>query len=507
MIGKEYNISTIDKNNALNNELKSRREKLRILRSNGLAYPNNFRRTCTSDYLNMEYGKYNNKELKNLNIEVSVAGRMMTRRIFGKASFVILQDCGGRIQLYVTYQNISENIYNNHFKKWDIGDIIGACGKLFKTKTGELSINCFSICLLTKSLRPLPDKFHGLNNQEIRYRQRYLDLIMNEKSFNIFKVRAQIINIIRNFMIKSQFIEVETPMMHMIPGGAIARPFITHHNKLDIDMYLRIAPELYLKRLVVGGFERVFEINRNFRNEGISARHNPEFTMIELYMAYADYRDLIKLTEDLFCLIAKNILGNTILSYGRFKFDFKNSFEKLSMYDSIKKYCPKININKLHRYTDSVKIANSIGIEVENTWGVGSIVNEIFEKHVVPNLIQPTFITEYPSEVSPLARRNDVNPEIADRFEFFVGGYEICNGFSELNDSEDQEERFKKQLKTKDNIDYEIMSYDEDYIIALEHGLPPTAGLGMGIDRITMLFTDSHNIRDVILFPTLKPKK
>ncbi|PPI86406.1 lysine--tRNA ligase [Candidatus Pantoea edessiphila] len=507
MIEKKQHISEFDTHFKLTNELRLRREKLNTLRTHGIAFPNNFRRDITSDQLHSKYDNSTNKEIEQLNIQVNIAGRIMTRRILGKASFITLQDCGGRIQLYITCQDISDDVYYNYFKNWDLGDIIGAYGKLFKTKTGELSIHCFKIYLLTKSLRPLPDKFHGIHNQELRYRQRYLDLIVNERSFNIFKIRAQIINNIRNFMMKSNFIEVETPMMHIIPGGAVARPFITHHNKLNINMYLRIAPELYLKRLVVGGFEKVFEINRNFRNEGISPKHNPEFTMMELYVAYADYKDLIKLTEDLFLFIANNIFGTTKFSYGKLKLDFGSPFTILTMRDAIIKYCSKININNLQNRIELIKVAQSIDIIVENNWGMGRIINEIFEKHVVSHLMQPTFITEYPSEVSPLARRNDINPEIADRFELFIGGYEICNGFSELNDSEDQSERFIQQFDNKNYNNSESIFYDEDYITALEYGLPPTAGLGMGIDRITMLFTNSHNIRDVILFPTLKPKK
>ncbi|WP_241373055.1 lysine--tRNA ligase [Klebsiella pneumoniae] len=447
----------------LNNELKTRREKLAALREQGVAFPNDFRRDHTSDQLHADFDGKENEELEALNVEVAVAGRMMTRRIMGKASFVTLQDVGGRIQLYVARDDLAEGVYNDQFKKWDLGDIIAARGKLFKTKTGELSIHCTELRLLTKALRPLPDKFHGLQDQEARYRQRYLDLISNDESRKTFKVRSQILAGIRQFMVGRGFMEVETPMMQVIPGGASARPFITHHNALDLDMYLRIAPELYLKRLVVGGFERVFEINRNFRNEGISVRHNPEFTMMELYMAYADYKDLIELTESLFRTLAQDILGNTEVPYGDQVFDFGKPFEKLTMREAIKKYRPETEM--------------------------------------------ATFITEYPAEVSPLARRNDVNPEITDRFEFFIGGREIGNGFSELNDAEDQAQRFQDQVDAKAAGDDEAMFYDEDYVTALEHGLPPTAGLGIGIDRMVMLFTNSHTIRDVILFPAMRPQK
>ena len=489
----------------LNNELKTRREKLAALREQGVAFPNDFRRDHTSDQLHAEFDGKENEELEALNIEVAVAGRMMTRRIMGKASFVTLQDVGGRIQLYVARDDLPEGVYNEQFKKWDLGDILGAKGKLFKTKTGELSIHCTELRLLTKALRPLPDKFHGLQDQEARYRQRYLDLISNDEARNTFKVRSQILSGIRQFMVNRGFMEVETPMMQVIPGGAAARPFITHHNALDLDMYLRIAPELYLKRLVVGGFERVFEINRNFRNEGISVRHNPEFTMMELYMAYADYKDLIELTESLFRTLAQDILGNTEVPYGDQVFDFGKPFEKLTMREAIKKYRPETEMADLDNFDSAKAIAESIGIKVEKSWGLGRIVTEIFEEVAEAHLIQPTFITEYPAEVSPLARRNDVNPEITDRFEFFIGGREIGNGFSELNDAEDQAQRFQDQVDAKAAGDDEAMFYDEDYVTALEHGLPPTAGLGIGIDRMVMLFTNSHTIRDVILFPTMKP--
>ncbi|UYA59005.1 lysine--tRNA ligase [Pectobacterium colocasium] len=491
----------------LNNELKTRREKLVALRETGIAFPNDFRRDNTSDRLHAEFDGKENEELEELGVEVTVAGRMMTRRIMGKASFVTLQDVGGRIQLYVSRDDLAEGIYNEQFKKWDLGDILGARGKLFKTKTGELSIHCTELRLLTKALRPLPDKFHGLADQETRYRQRYLDLIANDESRNTFRIRSKVMAAIRSFMVDHGFMEVETPMMQVIPGGASARPFITHHNALDIDMYLRIAPELYLKRLVVGGFERVFEINRNFRNEGVSPRHNPEFTMMELYMAYADYKDLIVLTENLFRTLTQDVLGSTTVEYGDQTFDFGKPFEKLTMREAICKYRPETNVADLDDLEKATAIAQSLGIKIEKSWGLGRIVTEIFEETAESSLIQPTFITEYPAEVSPLARRNDQNPEITDRFEFFIGGREIGNGFSELNDAEDQAERFAQQVNAKDAGDDEAMFYDEDYVTALEHGLPPTAGLGIGIDRMVMLFTNSHTIRDVILFPAMRPQK
>ncbi|MBC8946137.1 MULTISPECIES: lysine--tRNA ligase [Xenorhabdus] len=491
----------------LNNELKTRREKLATLRSNGIAFPNDFRRENISEDLHAKYDDKTQEELEALNIEVTIAGRMMTRRIMGKASFATLQDMGGRIQIYVSRDDLPEGIYNEQFKKWDLGDILGARGKLFKTKTGELSIHCSELRLLTKALRPLPDKFHGLADQETRYRQRYLDLISNDESRKAFQIRSRVMSALRNFMISKNFMEVETPMMQAIPGGASARPFITHHNALDIDMYLRIAPELYLKRLVVGGFERVFEINRNFRNEGVSPRHNPEFTMMELYMAYADYQDLIVLTEELFRTLTQEVLGTTLVKYGEQEFDFGKPFVKMTMKEAICKYRPETNVADLDDMVKAVAIAESLGIEVEKGWGLGRVQCEIFEETAESHLIQPTFITEYPAEVSPLARRNDDNPFITDRFEFFIGGREIGNGFSELNDAEDQAERFAEQVRQKDEGDDEAMFYDDDYVTALEHGMPPTAGLGIGIDRMVMLFTNSHTIRDVILFPAMRPNK
>lgn len=491
----------------LNNELQVRREKLAAQREQGIAFPNDFRRDSISADLHAKYDDKTSEELLELKVEVAVAGRMMTRRIMGKASFATVQDVGGQIQLYVARDELAEGVYNEQFKKWDLGDIVAARGYLFKTKTGELSVHCHEVRLLTKALRPLPDKFHGLADQEMRYRQRYLDLITNEESRNTFKIRSQVMAGIRRFMDERGFMEVETPMMQVIPGGASARPFITHHNALDLDMYLRIAPELYLKRLVVGGFERVYEINRNFRNEGISPRHNPEFTMMEMYMAYADYRDLIQLTEDLFRTLTETILGSSVVQYGDHTFDFGKPFIKMTMKESICHYRPETNVADLDDFDKAKAIAESIGIKVEKSWGLGRIQTEIFEEVAESHLIQPTFITEYPAEVSPLARRNDDNPFITDRFEFFIGGREIGNGFSELNDAEDQAERFAEQVRQKDSGDDEAMFFDEDYIVALEHGLPPAAGLGIGIDRTVMLFTNSHTIRDVILFPALRPVK
>ncbi|CUX96294.1 Lysine--tRNA ligase [Candidatus Gullanella endobia] len=493
----------------MNNELFSRREKLGQLRQKGIAFPNDFKRNSISDQLHINYSEKSNEELESLNIDVSISGRMMTRRIMGKASFVTLQDMGGKIQLYITYSNLPEGQYNEQFKTWDIGDILGARGKLFKTRTGKLSVNCNEIYLLTKSIRPLPDKFHGLSDQEICYRQRYLDLIANDESRQTFKTRFRIITEIRHFMMENNFIEVETPMIQTIPGGATARPFITHHNALDIDMYLRIAPELYLKRLVIGGFERVFEIGRNFRNEGLSSRHNPEFTMMELYMAYADYNDLILFVETFFCTLTERIFGNSIVNYGDQTFDFSKPFTKMTMKEAICRYCyqKEIQPEALDNMTSAITIAELLGIKVENSWGLGQIQAKIFEETVEKHLLQPTFITSYPAEVSPLARRNNENPFFAERFELFISGREIGNGFSELNDAEDQAVRFTEQIQAKNTDDDEAIFYDEEYITALEYGMPPTAGLGIGIDRVVMLLTNSYSIRDVILFPTLRPKK
>jgi lysyl-tRNA synthetase class 2 len=401
--------------------------------------------------------------------------------------------------------DLPEGYYNEQFKKWDIGDIVGVTGVLFKTKTDELSIRVREIKLLTKSLRPLPEKFHGLSDTEIKYRKRYVDLIVNEESRNVFKMRSKIIRYIRNFFEHKNFTEVETPMMQTIPGGATARPFATHHNALDMDMFLRIAPELYLKRLIVGGMDRVFEINRNFRNEGLSTRHNPEFTMIEFYEAYATYEDLMNLSEELFKGIATDVCGSNIIKYGDYEFDFSKPFTRLSVFDSILEYNKNLTANDLNEQ-NAKQTAEKLGIQVKENWGLGKIQIEIFEATVEEKLIQPTFITQYPAEVSPLARRNDNNDFITDRFELFIGGREIANGFSELNDSEDQKQRFLAQVAEKEAGDDEAMFYDGDYIEALEYGMPPTAGQGIGIDRMVMLFTNSHSIRDVLLFPHMRPE-
>ena len=482
-----------------------RRAKLATLREAGNPFINDFKPTNLAQDIINDYDGFSKEELEEKNVEVSVAGRMMLKRVMGKASFATLQDSSAKIQIFATRDELPEGFYNEQFKKWDIGDIIGAVGTLFKTNVGELSIRISQIKLLTKSLRPLPEKFHGLADQEIRYRQRYVDLIVSEDSRNVFKRRSQIVAYIRNFFNESDFIEVETPMLQTIPGGATAKPFETHHNALDIGMYLRIAPELYLKRLIVGGMDKVFEINRNFRNEGLSTRHNPEFTMIEFYQAYATYHDLMDLTEQLFRGIAVDVCGNSSIHYQGDDFDFSKSFDRISVFDSILKYNPKLTPDDLSE-SNAKATAEKLGIQVKDNWGLGKTQIEIFEATVEEKLIQPTFITEYPTEVSPLARRNDNNPFITDRFELFIGGREIANGFSELNDAEDQATRFKAQVAEKDAGDDEAMHYDADYIRALEYGMPPTAGEGIGIDRLVMLFTDSPSIRDVLLFPHMRPE-
>lgn len=486
-------------------EREIRQAKLAMLRQQGIPFPNSFRKDAYAADLQCQYGAQADAALKALNRSVKVAGRLMTRRLMGKAAFVTLQDVSGMLQLYVTRDQLPALFFDEQFKQWDLGDIIGACGTLFKTKTGELTVACHELVLLTKALRPLPDKYHGLSDQERCYRQRYLDLITNPTSRQVFLTRSQVIAAIRQFLTQQQFMEVETPMMQPLPGGAAARPFITHHNALDLDLYLRVAPELYLKRLVVGGFERVFELNRNFRNEGLSSRHNPEFTMLEFYMAYADYQDLMQLTEQLFRFVTEQILGTTQVQYGEERFDFSQPFACMSLQHAIAHYHPAITRTELQDLARCRQMAQALGVVVQEQWGVGRLQCEIFEATVESQLIQPTFITDYPAEVSPLARRRDDNPLVTDRFELFIAGREVANGFSELNDPEDQAARFQAQVAQRASGDTEAMCYDADYITALEHGLPPTAGEGIGIDRLVMLLTNCHTIRDVILFPILRP--
>ncbi len=488
-----------------NEQIAMRRAKLAELRAQGNPFPNDFRRNVVAGELHAEYGARDAAVLDATPVRVKIAGRIMTRRIMGKASFAHIQDMSGRMQLYVTREGVGEERYGE-FKKWDLGDIVGADGVLFKTKTGELSVKVDEVRLLTKALRPLPEKYHGLTDQETRYRQRYLDLIMNDVARNTFLTRTAIINQLRQFLNQRGFLEVETPMMQAIPGGAAARPFITHHHALDMSLFLRVAPELYLKRLIVGGFERVYEINRNFRNEGLSTRHNPEFTMLEFYQAYADYHDLMNLTETMLRDLARAVLGRTQLSYQGESYDLDRPFERLTIKEAVLKYNPGLTAADLDSVERVRTVAERLGLTLKPTFGVGKIQYEIFETTVEDKLRAPTFITAFPTEVSPLARRNDLDPAVTDRFELFVGGREIANGFSELNDAEDQAERFRRQVQEKEAGDEEAMHFDSDYIRALEHGMPPTAGEGIGIDRLVMLFTDSPSIRDVLLFPHMRPE-
>jgi lysyl-tRNA synthetase class 2 len=485
-----------------NKLIAQRREKLAALRE-GVAFPNDFRRDALADELHRRFGETDAEQLESAPVTVRLAGRLMAKRLMGKASFAQIQDMSGRIQLFLQRDALAGGVYEA-FKTWDIGDIIGVEGTVFRTKTGELSVKASMVRLLTKSLRPLPEKFHGLTDQEIRYRQRYVDLIMTEESRQVFRLRSAIVAYVRQFLTARDFMEVETPMMQAIPGGARAKPFVTHHNALDMELFLRIAPELYLKRLVVGGFERVFEINRSFRNEGLSTRHNPEFTMLEFYQAYADYRELMDLTEELLRGLARDVLGCMQVSYQEKVYDLEQPFRRMTLLESVLHFNPDLSVDNLASREAAAQVAQRLGIPVKAGDGLGKIQTEIFEKTVEHRLEEPTFITEYPAEVSPLARRNDANPFVTDRFEFFVAGRELANGFSELNDAEDQAERFRKQVEDKDAGDEEAMHYDADYVRALEYGLPPTAGEGIGIDRLVMFLTDSPSIRDVILFPHMR---
>nr|WP_276328730.1 lysine--tRNA ligase [Francisella halioticida] len=487
-----------------------RKEKLQTLaeQNNGISHPNSFRRNIVAADLQVKYSDKTKQELEELEPKefYKVTGRAVLRRVMGKASFITLQDLSGRIQIYLKKSDLPEGQYNTFKNLCDLGDIVGVSGIMFKTNTGELSIHADHFEILTKAVRPLPDKFHGLSDQETRYRQRYVDLITNDNAREVFKVRSKVVSFIRNYFDSMNFMEVETPMMHVLQGGAAAKPFKTHHNALDMTLYLRIAPELYLKRLVVGGFERVYEINRNFRNEGVSSRHNPEFTMLEFYMAYSDYNDLMDLTEDMFSKLVQDVIGTQELEYGEYKINFGGKYERISMVDSIVKYSDDISNQDLGDFESAMKVANRLKIKVEAFYELGHLINEIFEETVEHKLIQPTFITDYPAVVSPLARRQDGNPEFTDRFEFFIGAREIANGFSELNDAQDQAERFRKQVAAAASGDDEAMPYDKDYIRALEYGMPPTAGQGIGIDRLVMYLTNSQSIRDVILFPHMKPE-
>ena len=490
-----------------NQLIAQRRAKLTEQRSQGNAFPNTFRPTHKASELHAEHDSKEKADLAAEEVQVAVAGRMMFQRIMGKASFADLQDATGTIQLFFHQGTLGEQLYEQ-FKQLDLGDILGVSGTMFITKTGELSIKVADFELLTKSLRPLPEKFHGLSDQETRYRQRYVDLITSEQTRERFRLRSRIIAYVRNFFMERDFLEVETPMMQVVPGGAAAKPFVTHHNALDIDLYLRIAPELYLKRLVVGGYDRVFEINRSYRNEGLSTRHNPEFTMLEFYQAYADYNDLMDLTEQLFRALASDVMGTLKIASedGEAEFDFEKPFTRLSMFDSILLHNPDTDADALRSIEGATAMAKALHIDVKPSWGPGKIQTEIFEATVEEKLMDPTFITRYPTEISPLSRRNDDDPDVTDRFELFIGGREIANGFSELNDAEDQAERFKEQVADKEAGDEEAMHYDADYIRALEYGMPPTAGEGIGIDRLVMLLTASSSIRDVLLFPHMRPE-
>lgn len=482
-----------------------RRRKLGERRKTGDAYPNDFRRNALAEELLTTYGAHEDERLRDEAVRIRVAGRMMAKRVMGKASFIKLQDRTGQIQVRLERDRLPEGLYQD-FKKWDVGDIVGAEGTLFKTQTGELTVMAESVRLLTKSLRPLPEKFHGLADQETRYRQRYVDLIVNEQSRNVFRVRARIVSYIRAFMDAQDFLEVETPMMQTLPGGANARPFATHHNALDMPLYLRVAPELFLKRLVVGGFERVYEINRNFRNEGISTQHNPEFTMLELYRAYADYLDLMEMLEAMLRGMSAAVPGNTIVRYQGEDIDFGKPFKRMSVEEAIVAFNPDFDSSRLRDRSYLADYAKKHGVKTSPGFGSGKLQTEIFDKTCEANLREPTFVTGYPTEVSPLSRRNNEDPFITDRFELFMAGRELANGFSELNDPEDQAERFKAQVASRDAGDDEAMVYDADYVRALEYGMPPTAGLGLGIDRLVMLFTDSPSIRDVLLFPHMRPE-
>ena len=487
-----------------NDLIKQRRSKLEELRNRGNAYPNSFRRDSLSQDLKDQCEGLSKEDLEAKEMTVSVAGRIMLQRIMGKASFITLQDMKGQIQAYVRSNDLPEGQYDD-FKTWDLGDIVGIKGKLFLTKTGELTVNAESIEMLTKSLRPLPEKHSGLVDTEQRYRKRYLDLITNPESLEVFKKRSQIITAIREYFIDNEYQEVETPMMHSILGGAAAKPFATHHNALDMDLYLRIAPELYLKRLMVGGIEKVFEINRNFRNEGLSTKHNPEFTMLEYYTAYADYNDQMSFIEDLLKVVSKKVLGTSKIEQDGTSYDFSKSFERISLKDSV---AQKLSAEptSLDNRDFLLETAKKYKIEDLDNLSDGKILFELFEELVEEELMHPTFVTGYPKDVSPLSRSSDDDPSVVDRFELFIGGKEIANGFSELNDPDDQAERFREQVEQKSKGDEEAMEFDSDYVEALEYGLPPCAGVGIGIDRLVMLLTGAKSIRDVLLFPQMKPK-
>jgi lysyl-tRNA synthetase class 2 len=468
-------------------------------------YPNTFRREALSSELHALAADKDKAALEAEAVSTAVAGRVMLRRVMGKASFITLQDAGGQIQCYIRRDDLGDEAYASFNELWDLGDIVAVSGTLMRTNKGELTVHAQSIELLNKTVRPLPEKYHGLVDLETKYRQRYLDLIMSADSRRIFETRTAVVAAIREFFLRHDFLEVETPMMHVIPGGATARPFITHHNSLDLELYLRVAPELFLKRLVVGGFERVFEINRNFRNEGLSTRHNPEFTMLEFYWAYRDFEDLITFTQDLLSFVADRVLEGNTVTYQGMAIDLAAPAARMTMAEAVVRYTDleAADVKNQDRLTQALTRLN---VPMEAGWGPGKLLTELFEAQVEERLQEPTFITHYPTEVSPLSRRNDQDPDVTDRFELFIGGREIANGFSELNDPDDQAVRFRAQVEAKAQGDAEAMGYDEDYIRALEYGLPPTAGEGLGIDRLVMLLTDSASIRDVLLFPLMRPE-
>ena len=483
--------------------LTTRKAKMQSWQAAVGTYPNEFRRQDLAADLSERYVEDDKVALAEAQVATAVAGRIMLRRVMGKASFITLQDVSGQIQCYLARDSVGGDAYAGFTEYWEMGDIVGVRGVLMRTNKGELSVQAEDIVLLNKTLQPLPEKFHGLTDQETRYRQRYVDLMTNADSRRVFQARSQIVHNLRQYFVGHDFLEVETPMMHSIPGGATARPFITHHNTLDMPLYLRVAPELFLKRLVVGGFERVFEINRNFRNEGLSTRHNPEFTMLEFYQAYADYQDLMHLTDELLAMLATNVLGSRQFAYQGIELDLGKPALRLSMEESLVRFGGVAEASASNE-SDLRDLLAKAGVDLQDDWGLGRLQMEMFEAWVEAQLEQPTYITEYPAEVSPLARRNDENPAITDRFELFIGGREYANGFSELNDPIDQAERFQAQATLKSAGDHEAMHFDEDYITALEYGLPPTAGEGVGIDRLVMLLTDSPSIRDVLVFPLMR---
>ena len=500
----------VDQTLDLNNEMQERRSKLAALRAQGNPFPNDFRRDSLSGDLHAEFGDKSADELAALGKRVKIAGRIMTRRIMGKASFATLQDMAGKIQVYVTRDDLPEGFYNEQFKKWDLGDIVGVEGTLFRTNTGELSVHVSDIRLLTKALRPLPEKHKGLTDQEARCRQRYLDLIANEESRKTFVTRTKVVAGIRKFLNDKRFMEVETPLMQVIPGGASARPFVTHHNALDIDMYLRIATELYLKRLIVGGFEKVYDMGKNFRNEGIDYKHNPEFTMIELYEAYSDYNDMMSLTEDLVSSVAMKVNGSMMINYEGTEIDLTPPWRRVTMADIVKEETGidfnTITLEEAHEAAKKFHMQDDFKYDIKHTTK-GDVLNAMFERFCEDKLIQPTFICDYPVEISPLTKKKRGNEEYTERFEGFIFGREICNAYSELNDPIVQRERFSQQAKERELGDDEAYMIDEEFMSALETGMPPTGGLGIGVDRIVMFLTDAHSIRDIILFPTMKPQE